>query len=237
MLYEVDSTYRDSAVYKRMPSYVTNTLDSATTFQLNNLKEGKYQMVAIKDVNSNYKYDPKTDKIAFADDYVTIPTETVFDLILFKESLAGKFQRPQQKAQQHLIFGYEGRINQDSLKMEVLSNIPENFEATITKDAKTDTLHYWYKPNIAVDSLKFLAKTPNASDTLLTRIKEMEPDSLQFDFEPRGTLNFDEKLKILPSIPLVEINDSLVQLVRNDSIPMAFEANYDRWNKAYIYQF
>ncbi len=38
MLYEVDSTYTDSAIYTRMPRYVTNTLDSATTFQLNNLK-------------------------------------------------------------------------------------------------------------------------------------------------------------------------------------------------------
>ena len=237
MLYEVDSTYTDSAVYTQMPRYVTNTLDSATTFQLNNLKEGKYQMVAIKDVNNNYKYDPKTDKIAFADDFVTIPTETAFDLILFKENLSGKFLRPQQKAQQHLIFGYEGQIVQDSLKFDVLSNIPENFEATITKDAKTDTLHYWYKPNFAADTLQFLVKTPGTMDTLLTRLKEMKPDSLQFTFEPRGSLNFDQNLRILPSIPLVKINDSLVQLVRNDSIPMSFEANYDRWNKAYIISF
>ncbi|MGB7786765.1 MAG: Ig-like domain-containing protein [Salinimicrobium sp.] len=237
MLYEVDSTYNDSAVYTRMPRYVTNTLDSATTFQLNNLKEGKYQMVAIRDVNSNYLYDPKTDKIAYADEYVTIPTESVFDLILFKEDLEGKFQRPQQKAQQHLIFGYEGRVVQDSLEINVLSDIPENFEATITKDAKTDTLHYWYKPNMATDTLQFLVHTPGANDTLLTRLKEMKPDSLQFNFEPRGTLNFDQKVKLLPSIPLVEVNDSLVQLVRNDSIPMSFEAEYDRWNKAYIISF
>lgn len=237
MLYEVDSTYSDSAVYTRMPRYVTNTLDSATTFQLNNLKEGKYQLVAMKDVNSNYKYDPKTDKIAFAEDFVTIPTETVYDLILFKEDLEGEFKRPQQKAGQHLIFGYEGKIFRDSLNIDVLSDIPENFEATITKDAKTDTLHYWYKPELPTDTLKFAVRTPHRQDTLIARLKEMKLDSLQFSFEPRGTLNFDQNVKILPNIPLVGINDSLVQLVRQDSIPIAFEADYDRWNNVYTLSF
>ena len=40
MLYEVDSTYTDSVVYNEVPRYVTNTLDSTTTFELKNLKKG-----------------------------------------------------------------------------------------------------------------------------------------------------------------------------------------------------
>lgn len=237
MLYEVDSTYTDSAVYNRVPRYVTNTLDSATTFQLKNLKEGTYQLVGLRDLNNNYKFDPGTDKIAFADDYITIPTETVFDLILFKETLDGKFIRPQQKAQQHLIFGYTGRINPDSLNIEVLSPVPDGFESRITKDPKTDTLHYWYKPAVERDSLKFLVTSRNSSDTLLTRLKEMKKDSLQFSFQPQGTVNYDQEVSILPTIPLTQINDSLVRVTVNDSVNVPFVSRYDEWKNQYIINF
>ena len=56
MLYEVDSTYKDSIVYKEKPRYITNTLDSLTTFSIENIKAGKYKLVALKDKNSNYFY-------------------------------------------------------------------------------------------------------------------------------------------------------------------------------------
>lgn len=236
MLYEVDSTYTDSAVYNRVPRYVTNTLDSATTFQLNNIKEGTYQLVGIRDLNNNYTFEPETDKIAFADDYITIPTESVFDLILFQEMLEGKFQKPQQKAQQHLILGYKGIIKQDSLSIEALDT-PEDFESRITQDPETDTLHYWYKPFLERDSLKLVARSPRFNDTLIVRMKKMEMDSLQFTFEPSGTINFNKDVKVLPNIPLNEVNDSLVSLVDRDTVPVPFTAAYDRWKNEYVLSF
>ena len=237
MLYEVDSTYTDSAVYNRVPRYVTNTLDSSTTFQLKNLKEGTYQLVGLRDMNNNYKFDPGTDKIAFADEYITLPTESVFDLILFQENLEGKFNRPQQKSQQHLILGYTGRVNKDSLNISVLSSIPDEYESRITKDRKADTLHYWYKPKLEMDSLKFLVTSKNSRDTLLTRLKEMKKDSLQFSFFPQGSVDYDQEVKILPSIPLSQINDSLVKVKIQDSVSVSFTSKYDEWNNEYIINF
>ena len=38
MLYEIDSTYTDSIIYKESPKYVTNTLDSTTTFTIEKFK-------------------------------------------------------------------------------------------------------------------------------------------------------------------------------------------------------
>jgi uncharacterized protein (DUF2141 family) len=58
-LYEVNDTFTDSIVYNQTPKYVTNTLDSLKTFQLENLKAGKYLLVALKDYNSNNKYNPQ----------------------------------------------------------------------------------------------------------------------------------------------------------------------------------
>ncbi|MEL6988848.1 MAG: Ig-like domain-containing protein, partial [Bacteroidota bacterium] len=42
MLYAVDSTLNDSIVFKEPPRYVTNTLDSLTTFEITNIEEGEY---------------------------------------------------------------------------------------------------------------------------------------------------------------------------------------------------
>ena len=108
MLYEVDSILTDSIVYNKQPRYITNTLDSTTTFTLENLKAGKYLMVAIKDENQDYKFQPKTDKIAFHETYVDVPTDTVFTLKLFKEELDPKIIRPRLISGEKIGFGFEG---------------------------------------------------------------------------------------------------------------------------------
>jgi len=74
MLYEVDSTYTDSLVYKEKPRYITNTLDSLTTFSIDNIKAGSYKLIALKDKNSNYKFDQKNDKIGFIEEHITVPS-------------------------------------------------------------------------------------------------------------------------------------------------------------------
>jgi uncharacterized protein (DUF2141 family) len=236
MLYEVDSTYSDSVIYTRVPRYVTNTLDSATTFQLNNLKQGTYQLVAMRDVNNNYTFEPRTDKVAFADEYITIPTDEEFDLTLFSEILEGKFERPQVKAQQHLIFGYTGLVVADSISITPF-DVPADFEDRITKDPVTDTLHYWYKPFAERDTLKFLVETPRVSDTIIARLRNAKRDTLLFSVEPQSTLGFQEDLKIIPTVPLEEVKDSLINITRSDTIPVPFTGTYDRWNNVYRLSF
>ena len=63
MLYNIDSSYTDSTIYKRPPNYITNTLDSSIVFTLKNLKEGTYALFAIKDQAKNNVFDQNTDKI------------------------------------------------------------------------------------------------------------------------------------------------------------------------------
>src|SRR5690606_18201481 len=84
MLYEVDSTYTDSVIYKKPPKYITNTLDSATTFSIDNVKAGTYRLVAIKDANSDNKFQQKTDKIGFHEHFINVPTDSLYTLKLFK---------------------------------------------------------------------------------------------------------------------------------------------------------
>jgi uncharacterized protein (DUF2141 family) len=82
LLYDA-KTFTDSTVYKETPLYVTNTLDSLKVFSLENLKEGSYQIIALKDKSGNNKFDPKSDKIGFLNEPITLPTSTAYELELF----------------------------------------------------------------------------------------------------------------------------------------------------------
>ena len=64
LLYEVDSTFTDSIIYKNKPKYIAVT-DSVSGFKLENIKEGTYFLAALKEENSNYTFQSKTDKIGY----------------------------------------------------------------------------------------------------------------------------------------------------------------------------
>ena len=108
MLYQIDSTFTDSIVYKQKPRYIANTLDSTTNFTLENLREGKYLMVALKEDNTNFTYEPKTDKIGFIEDFIEVPVDTTFVLNLFQEVPKFKATRPFLVSGNRIGFGYEG---------------------------------------------------------------------------------------------------------------------------------
>lgn len=81
-LYEVDSTFTDSIVYKEVPRYITNTLDSLTTFSIENVKAGKYMLMALKDNNGDNKFQQKSDQIGFYKTFITIPTDSSYSIKL-----------------------------------------------------------------------------------------------------------------------------------------------------------
>ncbi|MCF4100490.1 Ig-like domain-containing protein [Gillisia sp. M10.2A] len=222
MLYEINDTYSDSLVYTTPPRYITNTLDSLKTFSLNNLKAGTYQLVALKDLNNNYKFDPAKEKIAFLETPITIPTDSSFNLTLFKEELAFKPERPKQLAKQKILIGYRGKLSLDSLTLNPVTNTPSNFEYRFTKVADKDSLHLWIKPAIEQDSLKFELISSKKRDTLLTRLSEMPKDSLIITTEPSGNIEFNNDFIIKGNTPLTGKNDSLIRIINKDSLPIDF---------------
>ena len=59
MVYE---SQEDSIVFKEKPFYATRSRKDGT-FQINNMKEGHFKLVAIKDENLNYLYDPVSEAL------------------------------------------------------------------------------------------------------------------------------------------------------------------------------
>ena len=222
MLYEVNENFSDSLVYNEPPRYITNTLDSLRSFELTNLKAGTYQLVAVKDINNDYKFNPGREKIAFLDKPITIPADTTFNLILFREKIPFQPERPKQMAGNKLLIGYRGVVNPDSLTFKPISQGLPDFDYRITKVENKDSIHFWMKPSPVVDTLKFIASTPTGLDSLAVRLTEMKPDTLQVSMEPSGSMEFAKNIVLRANTPLVEKNDALISIMDKDSIQVNF---------------
>lgn len=222
MLYEVNKALTDSIVFKDAPKYVTNTLDSLTSFKISNIKEGKYMLVAIKDEDANYTFQPKKDKIAFLKEYVTVPTDSSYTLKLFKETPPSKVSRPKQIGKSHVAFGIEGSI--DSIEISLLTLKPDRFTSLWTQKANQDSLHFWYKSKIGIDSLLFKAQGTDYLDTLQIPIKNRTVDSFIISNNTGRNLVFNKPFELYSSTPLNTINKNLITVYKDStSIPFSIQ--------------
>ena len=233
MLYEVDSTYTDSIVFKEKPRYITNTLDSLTTFSIDNIKEGKYKLFAIKDKNSNFLFDQKDDKIAFKEGFIEVPTDSTFGLKLCKEEPNFKAFKPKQDGDKRILFPYEGDYR--TMQIELLGDKPEGFETRITKDKQTDSLYYWYNPKFEVDTVNFIVRNEKSIDTFKHRFRAMEDDSLKIKALVSGTINFDQDFSLEGNIPITKLDKSKISLINKDSVFIDFQVEYDSIYNKYTF--
>ncbi len=226
MLYEIDTAYTDSTIFQRPPNYITNTLDSAVIFTLSNLKEGKYAMFALKDVSKNNMFDQNTDKIAFLQDTISIPTDSTYRLDLFNEIPNYKISVPSLAASNKIIFGYYG--DGKDIDISTLSVLPDTVKTKTTKEREQDTLNYWFTP-FEMDSLVFTVKneTLQVIDTFTVKNRKVGADSLLLNPNQGRTLSFTEPFNIEANIPLVGIDSTKIGLMNKDSLAVAFTIKLD----------
>ena len=225
-LYEIDTAYTDSTIFKRPPNYITNTLDSAVIFNLRNLKAGNYAMFALKDASKNNMFDQNTDKIAFLQDTISIPTDSTFLLTLFKEIPNYKLSVPSFVASNKIIFGYYG--DGKDIEISPLSILPDTVKTTITKERDKDTLNYWFTP-FEMDSLIFTVKNKalEVIDTFTVKKRKVGADSLQLKANQSGTLGFNDPFNIASNTPLADLDSTKISLINKDSLDVDFTATLD----------
>ena len=220
-LYRVDSLFKDSIIFKDKPTYISNTLDS-TNYKFQNLKEGKYLLIALKDVDNNYFFDPFYDKIGFLDSLITLPRDSVIDLKLFKEETEIIWDKPHFINSEKIGFGYYGKLDLDKIKIE--SNIPDSVNYVFIKEKETDTLNLWLSRN-SFDSLNFsLIETDTIKLTTVKfdRKRDSLIDSLNVSPKTVNVIHLKESFKISSNIPLNKIEDSLITIRDIDSLIIPF---------------
>ncbi len=229
MLYEIDSAYTDSTIYKRPPYYITNTLDSAVTFRLSNLKEGSYRLIALKDEGKNNVFDPAADKIGFVPDTIVLPTDSVYQLRLFREIPPYRVLPPSFEAANKIVFGFAG----DTLpRISLLTQLPDSVRTLLTREPGKDSLNLWITP-FKADSLLFEVRHPEREslvDTFSVKPVTTARDSLRFSWLPGQTLNFTDTVFLSATLPLRALDTSLFRMIRTDSTPVALQYHLDTLN-------
>lgn len=235
MLYEIDATFTDSIIYKQKPKYITNTLDSTTTFTLENLRAGKYLMVALKEDNINYTFEQKTDKIGFLKDFITVPVDTTYELNLFKEVPNFRATRPFLVSGNRIAFGYEG--DGEDMQIDLLANVSSEYESVITKDAKKDTLYYWFKPDQEIDSLLFKVTNKDYIDTLKVNMRTLDKDTLIVKPGESRTLRLTEDFVLEGTVPFTNIDESKITIMDKDSVVIPFTSSLNTRKNQYNFKF
>ena len=226
LLYRLDSTYTDSLIYKEKPSYVTNTLDSLN-FKFTNLKEGRYRLLALDETTSDYMFNPKTDKLGFSNDTITLPKDSIIEneLVVFKESLPYSFKRAKELFKGKLQFSYEGEPS--NMTVELLSRTPKDFKSFEKFEQDKDTLSYWFTP-FESDSLKFRVTSAAFVDSVTVKLRKKKIDSLTTALSITNTLPLKDTVFLTTNNPIVAIDKTQFTLLDKDTAKVAI--NLERIN-------
>ena len=226
-LYRIDSILEDSIVFKNKPTYISNTLDSVS-YKFQNVKEGRYLIIALKDLNNNYLFDPFFEKIGFIDSLITLPKDSIIDFKLFKEETELVWDRPHFINSEKIGFGYYGKLDID--KIELNSKIPDSVSYTFLKEKETDTLNLWLSRN-SFDSLNFnlIEKdTIKLTTVKFDRKRDTLIDSLRISSKTSNILHLKESFKLSYNIPIYKIVDSLINIRNIDSLLISFKTRINK---------
>ncbi len=220
------SKYDDSIVYKSLPDNFAKTKEDGT-FQINNIKHGKYKLAVIKDGNSNYKYDGEPESIGFVDALIDVTEKQNVLIDLFQET-------PKKLYLKKATYDSYGKIvfvfnkSADSLHVNPLNFAFKDKDVLLDYSKNKDTLNYWFR-NIDKDVLKLQLKSGNRIvDTLEYKLITKE-DALKSKRRPlkltvinnfNGNQNFDlnAELKLKFSQPIESIQRNASVMLKEDSV-------------------
>ena len=223
-LYRIDSTYSDSIIYNNQPTYLANSLDT-TAYRFKNLREGKYILIALKDMGNDYIFNPLYDKIGYYDSIISLPKDSIINLKLFKEETPIIWDRPHFINSEKIGFGYYGKL--DLNKISLVSKIPDSVNYLFTKEKDKDTINFWLSKN-SLDSLEFKLKEVDTIKTLTVkfdRSKDSIIDSLRISDITKSVIGLKEKFKLSSNLPVREISDSLIFIRDIDSTLIPFKSS------------
>ena len=157
MIYDSLKFTKDSFSFKFIPDYFTKT-DANGTFNITNVKKGSFKMFALKDANSNYKYDSPDEKIAFSSNvFVTDTLPKTFELISFMATPSVQFIKKSNVSEfQKMEFVFNKPT--EKIEFDFLNSKITKEDYSLEFGKKEDSLTLFYNKKIEADSLIFILK-------------------------------------------------------------------------------
>ncbi|MDD4820712.1 MAG: Ig-like domain-containing protein [Flavobacteriales bacterium] len=230
LMYIVDTAYTDSTVYKEKPAYYARLNDSKdSTFRIDNVTPGTYQLIALVDDNSNMRYDQAKDKIGFFPRTITLDSTSEKDNgYLLRLSLA----KPKYKV-------FQGANLQPGLIQVTMNDFGNRTVERITPDLsegekdlfifskERDTLQYWFSGEEKDSIVFYVKKDGEVTDTINAKIRK--PAKVDFALRTStSTPNIYENVFIIANKPITAVDSSAVRLITSkDSTAVPFSLKID----------
>lgn len=233
-LYRLGDTYHDSIVRKGKPSYISVT-DEEGNFQFSNLAEGTYLLAAIQKgkEGNQYTYDAESDKFAFYPTPIQIPSDSVYNLNLYRAHPRYKLSRPEMESEGVIRFGYRSDGSMPEIEM---LNKPANTKTRIIKEADKDSLHFWYLPNIEKDSLNFRISYKDTTENLRVKVKE-DMKAKEYKLSKIDIKTPLDTFRLRGATPLTSVNEGFITLMDQDSTAIPFTTSIDQLNNTIAIDF
>lgn len=228
MLYKVDSTFSDSTIFKERPMYFTRLANERdSTFLIENIAPGTYQLIALVDEASNMVYDQGKDKIAFFPRYLELkePDKRGYLLRLAQGRRPYKVYQGINQQKGLIQIAIDGLEPQDSVR-RIFPELPEGSKDYYLFNPERDTLRYWFTGD-EKDSILFAVKRNGiVTDTVNAKIRK--PAEVEFTRSiPTKSLELDGSIRIESNKPVGEIDPAFIQLLDKDSTARAFTLELD----------
>lgn len=207
MLY---TDFSDSVIYKKKPDYFAKTKEDGT-FQIDNIRAGKYKLLVLKDANANYKYDSENESVGFIDALVDVSEKQKIIIDVFQEPVKKLFL----KKTNYNSFGKISFIFNkpaDSIRIEPLNQTFNDKDIFLDFSKNKDTLNYWFRKDDKDSIILQVKNGKKIIDTLDFKIIKKEdalksrrsPLKLVVVSSPAGNQNVDlnSDFKIVFNNPL-----------------------------------
>lgn len=150
---------KDSTVYKETPFYVGGANEQGIA-QIDYMREGSYQAIALVEDATNYLYNQGDDYIGFLDQEINTSDTIIPTIYVFKEP-AKQLKLRSAKGTQKGAISFKFNDNAENVTIKVLNDSLPLFEnsSEIANEEK-DSLIYWY-PQKAPDTLFFQISYPD----------------------------------------------------------------------------
>lgn len=209
-LYHEEKTKKDSFANKVLPSYFSYSAKDGS-FEISNLKEGRYALLAFADLNNNFLLDEADEKVAFLDSVIELKSNRSFTkpLLSFNSVPNKFFIKKETQTRDHVTLAFN-RIPTEHLYYRNIQQV-SSF-ASLDHSPNFDTLTFWYSASTRkLDSLnlilyqskkKCLSKTcdcmewsnqlnaadVNAIDTVDINLKKYKPGNQSSERGKNATL-------------------------------------------------
>ncbi len=204
------------------PKYISRT-NKAGEFNLSNIRVGRYQLVALADLNNNYFFDQATEDIAFYPELIEV-TDSLkghFDLLMFNEGNT-KLRLSDKKKVDYGHLQLLFSKTQDTLELRLIDSlkvIPAD-SLLIDYAEQKDTVDIWYHSSTAEELVFDVMGSEGFADTIefksLRKVEDLQKMTHRInlrrgeaDLKKRIWMQFNHPISRLEGEQMLVLEDSL----------------------------